>query len=253
MVAALIAVPAGAEVATRVSEAVVHLHCTSAQGLPDSYGTGVVVSEQGHVVTADHVAPAGYTCEGAISNGSIAHRGLTRVPYRTGVDALLLRFTASPDETFKYLQVCELKPDFQGRDILATGYVDSPQPSIRSGVISTTDPDEYGVIQTDVMTARGMSGGAVTLKGTSDLVGIVSGAKFDSGTGQPLLFGVVAVEFFADSFRLEASAACGKTGQTQPVPAPIAVNNVKAERGGIAIHGNVDRSKIETNTYLSPQ
>jgi hypothetical protein len=58
--------------ARTVNEAIVYIKCT-AEGLPESRGTGVLASEDGHVLTARHVVPDGYS-KGARNSTFILRR-----------------------------------------------------------------------------------------------------------------------------------------------------------------------------------
>lgn len=186
-----------------------------------SKGTGVIVNSRGLILTARHVVPAGYSCTG--ERGTAARTPSRRLILRRAsstYDAMLLQFVPDPKETFEPLQYVPLDDSLAGAKLTAYGFVDDPgQLSQRSGTVSTTIPNQDGFIQTDVLTARQMSGGPVV---TNDggLVGIVAGAQFDS-SGLPTYYAVFAAELVASEFSLKPFA--GETVPLDPVKADILI------------------------------
>ena len=63
------AVPATAFASVQADSLVV-LKCVSTDDTSKKIaGSGVIVSDRGHVLTSVHVAPDGYSCEGAVGEG----------------------------------------------------------------------------------------------------------------------------------------------------------------------------------------
>jgi hypothetical protein len=189
-------------------DSVVYIQCAGPDGKL-SRGSGVIVSDRGRVLTAKHVAPAGYECSGVLGTAAeVPTRRLLRRKASPDYDAILLEFIPKPNEEFRPVSFVQLEPNMQGEPIAAYGFPASGtgQVSIRSGTISTTIPNEQGTIETDALTTRGMSGGPVFLREGDGLVGIVAGANFDPGTGWPTDFAVLAAELVADDFDLEQTS-----------------------------------------------
>lgn len=179
---------------------VVYIECRS-NADPSSVrmGSGVVISDAGHVLTARHVAPAGYSCRGALGNKTNPMRGLIRTHHNLninpGIDGLVLRFVANEGETFAFSKYCRVTPALVGERLVAKGFHEHSvaEPAVTSGVLSTYIPSELGILETDVMTVAGKSGGPVFLDGTDNIVGIVAGAQFDS-LGLPVFYGILVAE-----------------------------------------------------------
>jgi hypothetical protein len=170
-------------------------------------GSGVIVSDEGAILTAKHVAPAGYKCKGVKGTAATTPtRKLIRRRASTTYDAMLLEFVPDPGEVFHAVRYVGLTPEMQGKDITAYGFpgggTATGQISRRRGVVSTTSPDEQGNIETDVLTTAGMSGGPVILDENDGLIGIIAGANFDVATGTPADFAVLAAEQVSNELEL---------------------------------------------------
>ncbi|WP_350116081.1 serine protease [Nitrosomonas sp.] len=240
-----------------ISDFVVYLECAK-EGQPTSFGTGVLVSEKGHVLTAKHVVPEGYNCKGVPGNPTLPTRGLIKDPrLMENIDARLLKFVPGEGEKFPSVKFCKLDDKLKGKSIKARGFSQgSNELTVRQGVISTIHTDEKGIIETDVITTRGMSGGPVMLGDGSNLIGIVSGAQFDPATGQPAYFGVLATETIADVFGLaEAPNPCpdqnndGKPNKVKPEQ-PATINQKIEGNSGIVIQsgGSVSNTTINNSS-----
>lgn len=182
---------------------IVYIECTKDDGAI-LQGTGTIVSEDGKVLTAKHVAPAGSKCKGVRGTGATTPtRRLVNRGTSSAFDASLLQFVPDPNEVFEFVRYLPLSP-LQGRGIAAYGFPDDGigQISIRRGIISTTIPNSGGIIQTDALTASGMSGGPVFLSETGSLIGIIAGANFSPTTASPTYYGVLAAEIIANEFAL---------------------------------------------------
>ena len=182
--------------------------------LPVFKGTGVVVSEVGHVLTAEHVMPEGYECEGALENNTLARRQLQVdfKDYRLSekIDGKLLRFIASTGESFEYATYCAAGREHLGKGIVVKGFHGKSKglPSATLGILSTYIPDHRGILETDANTVGGKSGGPVFLQNTDTIIGIVAGAEFDP-SGLPAYYGVLTAEALTEFGVLERSPNCG--------------------------------------------
>lgn len=188
-----------------VEDSIVFIEC-SADGTT-SRGTGVVVSAQGHVLTAKHVVPDGARCSGSIgvADANIAAR-LVVQPTALAVDAALLRFSDGRRE-YAAVPYCEVEDWMIRKPIIVAGFpgdTETGSASYREGVLSTTLPNEDGLLETDGQTVEGMSGGPVFSRNLAGLVGIVAGAKF-TATGTISYYGILPVSFYAQALNLEPS------------------------------------------------
>ncbi len=206
--------------ADTMDETIVYITCKTADGI-ESQGSGVLISPDGKVLTAKHVIPtkngeseAGTVCNGAIGSAFSSTRRMIIGKKSSHYDAAILKFSPIGGEKFNCLKYCKLSDSMRRKKIFATGFPDktgSGVPSSRIGVLSTILPDQKGFIETDSATARGMSGGMVTLENSSSLIGIIAGAEFDPGTGTPKYFAVLAAQEIADELGLtEESVSCIK-------------------------------------------
>ncbi|SAL49792.1 hypothetical protein AWB67_02273 [Caballeronia terrestris] len=191
--------------AQSIEQTVVYIECKSDKASTVK-GAGVLVSPYGHVLTAKHVAPAGYVCKGVIGTGAQQPtRNLIRDPRTVNLDAVLLRFVPAPDEKFSYLRYRRLEgSNLKGAAITVSGFPPNGTGEIvtNSGTLSSLISDETGIVKTDALSASGMSGGPVILKSDGSLIGIVAGAQFDPATGSPSSYGVLSMEWFANEFGL---------------------------------------------------
>lgn len=162
---------------------VVYVECTSPEGMK-SQGSGVLVSSEGHVLTARHVMPDGANCQASIGNNTRSKRAI-RPSFASrkidgGFDALLMEFGRDATETFPFASLCPVTDDLKGRPIIAKGFHASSfgAPSSTDGILSSTAINFEGLIETTAMTVNGKSGGPVFLRGSDAIVGIIAGASF---------------------------------------------------------------------------
>lgn len=202
-------------------KSVVFIECTSKDAQLTTKGSGVLVSPNGHVLTARHVAPAGFDCKGVVGTaGQTPVRKLLRDPRIVAIDATMLRFVPEPEEHFEFLSYRKIEgPLLKGKAISAYGFPNKGTGEVVSntGTLSSTVPDENGIIATDALSTSGMSGGPVVLIDDGSLIGIVAGADFDLSTGSPSSYGVLAAQLVASSFELtEKHATEGTFTTTNP-------------------------------------
>lgn len=185
---------------------IVYIECTSADGTKTSHGSGVIVQEDGRVLTSKHVAPDGYTCKGGLGTAATTpNRKLIRRKVSAQFDAMLFQFVPDVNERFIPINYVRVKQSMAGAELRVFGYFGNTGQIVqRDGVLSTTVPDSDGLFQTDALTARSMSGGAVVLAKNSGLVGIVAGAHYDPLTGEPTDYAVLSAELIATELDLTA-------------------------------------------------
>ena len=207
------ALPAAQAAEDLFDKTIVYIECGPPNSGPDkmSRGTGVLVSNKGHILTAKHVVHDGDVCFGAIGNASLPKQRLNGGKKSSQYDARLLQIP-SAREDFPFLKFCWLDNEMRREAIVATGFpghTETGLPSSRVGVLSTVFPNgDTGIIETDTETARGMSGGAVTLAGSNGLIGIIAGVKTDPGTGLVESYGVLAAQ--------EIESELGLTPESRP-------------------------------------
>jgi hypothetical protein len=192
-----------------IEKVVVYIECTSEKDGSKTQGTGVLVSENGQVLTAKHVVPPGFKCLGGIGTAATTPtRRLIRDIRQVAADAILLKFVRDPGEEFNFVRYRRITDNLKGHSITAHGFPKASQTGQvfqTEGVIATTIPDDRGMIGTSALQSSGMSGGPVFLKQDGSLIGIIAGADFDTATGSPASFGVLAAQEIANSLELTTS------------------------------------------------
>jgi hypothetical protein len=202
----------GARAAT-AENTTVFIECKTAAGT--SRGSGVVVSADGHVLTARHVLglkpnepmPENIECAGSIGVADPkATRAMIPQPIGIPVDAALLQFQDTKE--YEFMRVCKFENWMIRRKIFVAGFpgmTETGVPSFREGVLSTTKRNSKGVLETDGQTITGMSGGPAFSNNLKGLVGIVIGAQF-SPQGTVSYFGILPIEqHYIDVFQLKVS------------------------------------------------
>jgi Trypsin-like peptidase domain len=214
-----------------IKNTIVYIHCTIKAGKAQAYGSGVLVSETGNVLTAGHVVKDFDTdkdkCFGTLGFAN-ADGGDPLILQQTStkVDAALLRF--SKPATYAYVKYCSLEPWMERRDIYSSGYPGDTKtgtPSFRKGVLSSAFADSKGVIETDSLTVAGMSGGPVFTGDLKSFIGIVVGADFDA-SGAVGYYGILPTEKYAQEFNLLPSGApCYR--KTREIELPSGISSWK--------------------------
>ncbi|WP_353830120.1 serine protease [Mesorhizobium sp.] len=205
---------------------VVYIECRDPEGRVLSRGSGVVIDDRGGILTAKHVAPPSASCFGA--RGSAATAPTRRLIHRqvSKLDAMLLDFEPEPGETFEPVEYTPIIESMAGTRLSAYGFVgNTGQVVVRVGILSTTLPDKAGMVQTDILTSAGMSGGPVFEADTGALVGIVAGADFDN-IGQPKFYAVLSAKEIAKELQVPEQATVLKS-----VDLLNAIWSIQVERG----------------------
>lgn len=193
----------------------VYIECYDSSNARVSRGSGVLVSSDGRVLTAKHVIKGDSTCRASLGTGATTpSRLLTPGRASSAYDAMIVKLVPNPGEVFQAVRYARIAT-LQRKSITAYGVPidDTGQVSVRTGIISTTVTDGSGHIQTDALTARGMSGGPVVLEETGALVGIVVGADLDVTNGLPTNYAVLAAQEVAVELELDRDS-----GQTWHTP-----------------------------------
>jgi hypothetical protein len=185
-------------------ETIVYIECSA--GGEVSRGSGVIVSPEGHVLTAGHVVPDGASCQGSVgvADPNLAARLIVQ-PTLVAVDAALLRF-ARPGE-YPFASYCPVETSALRREIVVAGFPGRSETgaiSYRQGILSTVTPNARGLLETDGQTVAGMSGGPVYSKNMAGFLGIVAGADF-APDGTVSFYGIVPAAFYADALGLAES------------------------------------------------
>jgi hypothetical protein len=210
--AAALSCLSGARAAT-AEATTVYIECKTAGGTLS--GSGVVVSAEGHVLTARHVlglkpddpVPSNIECAGSIGVADPrATRAMIPQPLEVSVDAALLQFQDTRE--YEFIRVCKFENWMIRRKIFVAGFpgkTETGVPSFREGVLSTTKRNAKGVLETDGQTISGMSGGPAFSNNLKGLVGIVIGAQF-SLQGTVNYFGILPIEQrYIEAFQLKVS------------------------------------------------
>lgn len=197
-----------------IEKTIVFLKCRAADGT-EMKGSGVVVSADGHVLTAKHILGAKRAGDPVPSNteclGSIGVRRTNPIedmivqPLNASVDAALLQF--SEPRTYEFMRVCKLENWMIRRKIFVSGFpgqTDTGVPSFREGILSTVRRNPSGVIETDGQAINGMSGGPVFSSNLESIIAIVSGAKF-TPTGLVEYYGILPIDQVTAAFSLTQS------------------------------------------------
>jgi hypothetical protein len=193
-----------------LEESIVFITCQNEATGETRTGSGVVVSEKGYVLTALHVAPKGFECRGSrgVADPNNMERMVQTPLAAAAYDIALLRFTR--DRTYSFLKYCELDDNMKRKRIFAAGYPTGSatgKPSFRSGILSTTFQTPEGYLETDSLTAAGMSGGPILADDEKSLIGIVSGTQFGAD-GAPVFYGITPIVNVAvTSFQLTRNEA----------------------------------------------
>lgn len=189
---------------SEIENTIVYVECRQSSG-DVSKGTGVLVSADGLVLTARHVAPDGSVCSGSIAVAEPnAMKRLNILPGASSVDARMLKFAQG---SFSFVSICKVEDWMIRKPIIAAGFPGTTKTgaaSFRQGVLSTLATDPQGVIESDGLTLAGMSGGPVFSKNLAGIVGIVVGSEYDNGA-EVAYYGILSANQIASDFHLTQS------------------------------------------------
>lgn len=176
-------------------ESLVYIKCEH-DGLTE-YGTGVIIDDEGRVLTAGHVVMANedeVDCYATVGRQDVEpKRDLTLQYFDPDQnDAALLKLVRQDGETFVPVSYRDIVASMRDKEILAVAF--SPKFAgpyeKRVGKIDSVEP-QNGRFSISARTTHGMSGGPVLLDGV--VIGIVAGADFDD-EGQVASYKALSIE-----------------------------------------------------------
>jgi putative serine protease PepD len=178
------------DVAEALLPSVVLVNVTGAQG-PGS-GSAVVYSEDGLLVTNNHVVAGARDVEVQLADGTTADAEVVGTDERS--DLALLRIDATGLPVPEY---AETSPDI-GATVIAIGSPFGLESTVTSGIISATErtvsgspggPPLIGMIQTDAAINPGNSGGAL-VNTSGEVIGINTAIYSTSGANAGIGFAI---------------------------------------------------------------
>ncbi|WP_344858910.1 S1C family serine protease [Amycolatopsis ultiminotia] len=183
-----------ADIARRVSPAVVSLEVMKPGGDSGEQGSGVVIDPQGYILTNEHVvstavADSGVKITAIFNDGTRTEAKVVGADQKT--DLAVVKVTVTNPAVMQIGKSSDLQV---GDSVIAVGSPLALQNSITSGIISALErpvttsgengapPVTYSAIQTDAAINHGNSGGAL-VDSTGALVGINSAIRSSSADG----------------------------------------------------------------------
>jgi len=120
--------------AAALEDLVVHIECTGPKG-KTSYGSGVPISADGHLLTAKHVVADGAECIGGIGSIEAEKMPLEPISQSLKYDGMVLKLDA---KTPRHASYCALTRKMQGRDIRVLAFHPGSVrgPSEAEGIVS---------------------------------------------------------------------------------------------------------------------
>ena len=213
MLLALFSVNTGISLAAdNYRDKTVHIECSSdSEPKRKSIGTGVLVSQKGHVLTQKDLIDHTKKCWGSVGNAFNGKKKLLIRRLHTRYDAVLLQFVDAVVKSYHFMEYCDFDHTFHGKEILAAGYPvvsDTGNASPRTGIVSSVIPNESGFIETTAPISSGYAGGPVMLSNTGELLGIITGANFDQGSYWFLPVSSIATQFEFERFDNRSNSSC---------------------------------------------
>lgn len=160
------------------------------QHLENSLGSGVIVSDQGYIITNNHVIESAAEIEVLLRDGRSAVATLIGTDPETDVAVLKVDLDTVPSITFNLSGNTRV-----GDVVLAIGNPFGVGQTVTMGIISATGRDQMGIntyesfIQTDAAINPGNSGGAL-IDAYGNLVGINTAIFTKSGGSQGIGFAI---------------------------------------------------------------
>jgi S1-C subfamily serine protease len=153
----------------------------------EDVGTGIIISEQGYILTCYHVISGAHTINVTLASGLTI--GATVVTGSQGRDFAVIKLDNPPAN----LQVAELgssSASAVGDAVVSAGFAlaYTPNPSFTFGVISAfrTLSDNYDYIQVDAAINPGDSGGPL-LNMAGQVIGINDASDVYDNSGDPVM------------------------------------------------------------------
>ncbi len=158
----------------------------------NSLGSGVIISEQGYILTNNHVIAGADEIQVALADGRQAAAQVVGSDPETDVAVLKISLTNLPSITFGQSDVLRV-----GDVVLAIGNPFGVGQTVTQGIVSATERSHLGIstfenfIQTDAAINPGNSGGAL-VNAAGELVGINTAIYSRSGGSQGVGFAIPA-------------------------------------------------------------
>ena len=221
-------------------ETTVFVECIRADGKA-STGSGVIVSETGHVLTARHVVPDGGTCSARLGSRLADAKPLEAIPVNADipdqVDALFLRIRDPDRGTYPFARFCPVSQSLDRQLItaLAFGKLSEDHPSASRGILANTGILPAGIVEVDLHLSRQRSGGPIFLDGQTAIIGIVSGVLLDTLLPMPDTYKMTAINAVAGlAGFLEQSPLC------DALPPPVELTEAEFQSWQAIRPGNCD-------------
>lgn len=160
------------------------------QRLENNLGSGVIVSDQGYIITNNHVIDGAAEIEVLLRDGRSAEAKLVGTDPESDVAVLKIDIDSVPTITFNLASNVRV-----GDVVLAIGNPFGVGQTVTMGIISATGRDQMGIntyenyIQTDAAINPGNSGGAL-IDAYGNLVGINTAIFSRSGGSQGIGFAI---------------------------------------------------------------
>jgi S1-C subfamily serine protease len=215
---------------------------------PDSIGSGVIVDEEGYVLTNFHVLRRASRVQVKLWDGRI-YDAEPVVVYTSQKDVALLKLRAKPGETFQAIKFAKDDDLLLGETVLALGNPYGLGGSVSRGILSSKarrpalgdEPlDVQDWLQTDAAINPGNSGGPlINLRG--ELIGLnVAVYREEQGMGVGFAIPVKqAAAALSDFFTPEWTDSVWFGAKVRAGPHPLAVTSVQpgspADKAGLRV------------------
>ncbi|QDQ26483.1 Do family serine endopeptidase [Chitinimonas arctica] len=207
-----------------------------------SLGSGVIVSEQGYIVTNNHVVASADEIQVALSDGRTAEATVVGTDPETDLAVIKVGLTKLPTTTFGQVEKINV-----GDVVLAIGNPFGVGQTVTMGIVSALGRTNLGInpfenfIQTDAAINPGNSGGAL-VDAEGNLVGINSAIYSQSGGSMGIGFAIPAstVKSVMEQIIKDGAVTRGWIGvDTQDLTPELAASFNLPNVDGVLINGVV--------------
>ncbi|MCF6325426.1 MAG: Do family serine endopeptidase [Gammaproteobacteria bacterium] len=224
----------------------------------NSLGSGVIISEQGYILTNNHVIAGADEIQVVLTDGRQADAQVIGTDPETDVAVLKISLDNLPGITFGQSDVLRV-----GDVVLAIGNPFGVGQTVTQGIVSATERSHLGIstyenfIQTDAAINPGNSGGAL-INAAGELIGINTAIYTRSGGSQGVGFAIPAntVKMVMKQILEHGRAIRGWLGiEIQTITPALAESFGLLEVRGIIIagimpQGPADHAGIETGDII---
>jgi len=224
----------------------------------NSLGSGVIVSEQGYILTNNHVIAGADEIQVALTDGRHVEAQVVGSDPETDVAVLRISLDNLPSITFGQSDMLRV-----GDVVLAIGNPFGVGQTVTQGIVSATERSHLGIstfenfIQTDAAINPGNSGGAL-INAAGELVGINTAIYSRSGGSQGVGFAIPVslVKIVMQQILQYGHAVRGWLGiEIQTISPPLAESFGLAEARGIIIagvlpNGPADHAGLKTGDII---